>query len=79
MTYIVYLKYIFLSQAKTVNEVYFRQYFIETTVMTIFFKRISGLAKKLASITSPLTFFNVSGTANPLMQMLASLISGIAD
>ena len=42
----------------------------------------SGLAdwlKKLASITSPLTFLNVSGTANPLMKMLASLISAISD
>ena len=35
--------------------------------------------KKLASVTSPLTVLNVSGTANLLMKMLASLISEIAN
>ena len=44
-----------------------------------FSSRLMDWLKKLVLITSPLTFLNVSGTANPLMKMLASLSSGIAD
>ena len=55
-------------------------YALFKTRLQLFFS--CGLAdwlKKLASMTSPLTFLNVSGTANPLMKMLPSLICAIAD
>ena len=77
-TYVEYLKYIFLCQTKQLNVVNFRLYFIETTVATIFFSGLADWLKKVAWISSPFTFLNVSGTANPLIKMLASLISGLA-
>ena len=45
----------------------------------LFFSGLADWLKKLASITSPLTFLNVSGTANPQMKMSTLLISGIVD
>ena len=65
---------------KRLNVVNFRLRFIKKPWLQLFFS--SGLVdwlKKLASITSPLTYLAVSGTANPLMKMLALLICGIAD
>ena len=48
-----------------------------------FFESLALASKVVSSapplLTSPLIFLNVSGTANPLMKMLASLICGMAD
>ena len=52
---------------------------LKQRLQLFFSSELADRLKKLASITSPLTFLNVSGTANPLVKRLASLISGIAD
>ena len=52
-----------------------RFFFIKTAVATIHI--LEDWLKKLALIISPLTFLNVSGTANPLVKKLALLISDL--
>ena len=74
--YIIYLSTYFSAKPKRLNSINFRLCFIETMVVNYFF--LADWRKKLASITSPLTFLNISETANPQMKMLASLISGLA-
>jgi len=48
---------------------------IETTINS---SRLADWLKNLASITGPLTSWDVSRTANALMKKLALLISGLA-
>ena len=50
---------------------------LKPQLQLFFSSELADWLKKFAWITSPLTFLNVSGTANPLIKTLVLLISGL--